>query len=54
MFLLFFLADSDRILQGFGIPKKKLLHGTLKGPIPPEFKTKAEQNFMNDLMKKYV
>ena len=25
MCLLFFLADSDRILQGFGIPKKKFI-----------------------------
>ena len=38
MFLLFFLADSDRILQGFGIPKKIYCKEfTPKGPIPPEF-----------------
>ena len=38
MCLLFFLADSDRILQGFGIPKKIYCKEfTPKGPIPPEF-----------------
>ena len=38
MCLLFFLADSDRILQGFGTPKKIYCKEfTPKGPIPPEF-----------------